>query len=193
MTTKRKRTATLAVVIVVLMMGAVAAASAAVEATNETETAVVNATTDEPNIPIGPAEDEKEPDEPIPDNEKETDDDFLDCRVDPALCDTIGDRLSLDRHNRVPKDFDERPLDGSADAVAAARSFLLAKLPELGINITDELYLHTDMVVAVTESEYHIEFALINSEGRSHEGHVEVANGEVVLATIDGKTIFSAY
>jgi hypothetical protein len=33
------------------MMGAVAAASAAVEATNETETAVVvNATTDEPNI-----------------------------------------------------------------------------------------------------------------------------------------------
>jgi hypothetical protein len=192
MTTKRKRTATLAVVIVVLMMGAVAAASAAVEATNETETAVVNATTDEPNILIGPAEDEKEPDEPIPDNENETDD-FLDCRVDPALCDTIGDRLSLNRHNRVPKDFDERPLDGSVDAVAAARSFLLAKLPELGINITDELYLHTDMVVAVTENEYHIEFALINSEGRSHEGHVEVANGEVVLATIDGKTIFSAY
>jgi hypothetical protein len=192
MTTKRKRTATLAVVIVVLMMGAVAAASAAVEATNETETAVVvNATTDEPNIPIGPAEDE-EPDEPIPDNENETDD-FLDCRVDPALCDTIGDRLSLDHHNRVPKDFDERPLDGSADAVAAARSLLLAKLPELGINITDELYLHTDMVVAVTESEYHIEFALINSEGRSHEGHVEVANGEVVLATIDEKTIFSTY
>ena len=77
-TTKKKRTgATLAVVIVVLMMGAVvAAASAPVKATNENETAaVVNATTDEPNIPIEPpAEDEKEPDEPIlPDNENETD------------------------------------------------------------------------------------------------------------------------
>jgi hypothetical protein len=36
-----------------------------------------NATTiDEPNIPIGPAEDE-EPDEPIPDNENETDDDLF--------------------------------------------------------------------------------------------------------------------
>jgi hypothetical protein len=33
------------------------------------------ATTDEPNIPIGPAD--EEPDEPIPDNENETDDDDL--------------------------------------------------------------------------------------------------------------------
>lgn len=83
--------------------------------------------------------------------------------------------------------------DGSADAVAAARSFLLARLPELGIQITDELDLHTDMVVAETESEYHVEFSVIDSEGRSHEGHIEVANGEVVLAVIDGKTIHSSY
>ena len=84
-------------------------------------------------------------------------------------------------------------MDGSANAVAAARNFLLAKLPELGIQVTDELKLHTDMVVADTESEYHVEFAVVDSQGRSHEGHVEVANGEAVLAIIDGKMIFSAY
>jgi len=82
--------------------------------------------------------------------------------------------------------------DGAANAVAAARSFLLAKLPELGIHITNELELHTDMAIAETESEYHIEFAVVDSQGRSHEGHVEVANGEVVLAIIDGKTIQSS-
>jgi hypothetical protein len=83
--------------------------------------------------------------------------------------------------------------DSSANAVAAARSFLLAKLPELGMHITDGLDLHTDMVVAETESEYYIEFGVVDSEGRSHEGHVEVANGEVVLAIIDGKTIHSSF
>ena len=105
----------------------------------------------------------------------------------------IGDRLSLDGDNHATKDFDNIPLDGSANAVAAARSFLLAKLPELGIRITDELDLHTDMVVAQTESEYHVEFSVLDSEGRSHQGHIEVANGEVALAIIDGKTIHSAY
>jgi len=32
---------------------------------------------------------------------------------------------------------------------------------------------------------------LIKNASRSHEGHVEVANGEVVLAIIDGRTIHS--
>jgi YVTN family beta-propeller protein len=106
---------------------------------------------------------------------------------------SIGDRLSLDSDSRAPKDFDDRPLDDSDMAVSAARSFLLAKLPELGIHITDELNLHTDMVVAETESEYRVDFGLTDSEGRSHEGYVEVANGEVTLAIIDGKTIHSSY
>lgn|GEM_PF-1401315 len=87
----------------------------------------------------------------------------------------------------------QEEFDGSANAVAAARSFLLAKLPELGIHIANELDLHTDMVVAETESEYHVEFSVRDSQGRSHEGHVEVANGEVVLAIIDGKAIHSSY
>jgi hypothetical protein len=51
---------------------------------NETSAAAVNATIDDPFIPIGPAEGEKEPDEPIPDNENETDDDnddrITECR-----------------------------------------------------------------------------------------------------------------
>jgi hypothetical protein len=67
----------------------------------ETSSAGVNATIDEPNIPIGPAE-EEEPREPVPDNENETHDDDddgdnvipdctengykLPCRVGDVVC-----------------------------------------------------------------------------------------------------------
>lgn len=105
----------------------------------------------------------------------------------------FGDHLSLDSDKGAPKDFDDRLLDDSANAVAAARSFLLAKLPELGIHIIDELDLHMDMVVAATESEYHVEFSVMDSQGKSHQGHVKVSNGEVTLAIIDSKTIHSSY
>jgi YVTN family beta-propeller protein len=47
----------------------------------------------------------------------------------------IGDHLSLDSDKGAPKDFDDRLLDDYVNAVAAARSFLLAKLSELGIAI----------------------------------------------------------
>jgi hypothetical protein len=53
------------------------------------------------------------------------------------------------------------------NGVPAARNFLLAKLPELEIHITDEGGIHTDMVVAATESEYHIEFGILDLQGRS--------------------------
>lgn len=79
--------------------------------------------------------------------------------------------------------------DGSATAVAAARQFLISKLPELGIQLQDETKLHTDMVVAVSEYEYLVDFSVIDAQGRSHEGHVEVSNGQVIRAELNGRTI----
>jgi YVTN family beta-propeller protein len=109
----------------------------------------------------------------------------------------VGDRLSLNgsNNNRASEkgsaNGGEEALNGSANAVAAARSFLLAKLPELGITISDEMMLHSDMVVAVTESEYRVDFSVIDSKGQSHSGFIETANGKVVHAVIDGRVFFS--
>lgn len=69
----------------------------------------------------------------------------------------VGDHVSIDdSNNQVLENHQlggNEPFDDSANAVAAARSFLLAKLPELGIHISSELDLHTGMVVVVeTES-----------------------------------------
>jgi hypothetical protein len=66
---------------------------------------------------------------------------------------------------------------------------LISKLPELGIQLQDESMLHTDMVVAINETEYRVDFGVIDAQGRSHEGYVELSNGEVVIAQLDGKTI----
>jgi hypothetical protein len=52
--------------------------------------------------------------------------------------------------------------------------------------------LHTDMVVAITETEYRIDFGAIDAQGRAHEGYVEVSNGEVINAELDGRTILSS-
>jgi hypothetical protein len=51
--------------------------------------------------------------------------------------------------------------------------------------------LHSDMVVAVTESEYRVDFSVIDSKGQSHSGFIETANGKVVHAVIDGRVFFS--
>jgi hypothetical protein len=79
--------------------------------------------------------------------------------------------------------------DGSANAVAIAREFLLSKLPTIGIQIENELQLHTDMVVAETESEYTVEFSVIDQDGHSHNGRVKISNGEVMFALMDGNSI----
>lgn len=75
------------------------------------------------------------------------------------------------------------------NAVAIARQFILSKLPSLGIQIDNELDLHTDMVVAITESEYRIEFSVLDTNGQSHDGRIEVTNGEVTAAILDGESI----
>jgi YVTN family beta-propeller protein len=112
---------------------------------------------------------------------------------------SVGDRLILNDDSRglVTTDnetyFDgNENFDGSAAAVAAARQFLISKLPELGIQLQDESMLHTDMVVAITETEYRIDFGAIDAQGRAHEGYVEVSNGEVINAELDGRTILSS-
>jgi uncharacterized protein YggE len=73
--------------------------------------------------------------------------------------------------------------------IATAREFILSKLPGLGIEIDDELDLHTDMVVQVSETELHIDYAVIETDGTVHEGHIEVVNDEVTVATLDGQSI----
>jgi hypothetical protein len=79
--------------------------------------------------------------------------------------------------------------DGGIAAVAIAREFILSKLPELGIEIDDELDLHTDMVAQISESEYHLEFGVMDTEGQSHDGHIEIVDGEVTVALLDGESI----
>jgi YVTN family beta-propeller protein len=110
----------------------------------------------------------------------------------------IGDRLVLHEYNHGPVPTDNEAsyldagenFDGSATAVAAARQFLISKLPQLGIQLQDETTLHTDRVVAISEYEYQVYFGVIDAQGRSHEGYVEVSNGQVIIAKLDGKTIY---
>lgn len=70
-----------------------------------------------------------------------------------------------------------------------ARAFILSKLPELGIEIDDELDLHTDMVVHISENELHLDYGVVDTEGRVHDGRIEVVNNEVSVATLDGQSI----
>jgi uncharacterized protein YggE len=77
----------------------------------------------------------------------------------------------------------------SRDDMTIARNFILSKLPGLGIEIDDELDLHTDMVVHVSETEFHLDFGIVDTDGAVHDGHVELVNGEVTVATLDGESI----
>jgi uncharacterized protein len=83
---------------------------------------------------------------------------------------------------------------GSADPnvtgyIETARAFILSKLPALGIEIDDEFDLHTDMVVHISENELHIDYGVIDTDGGVHDGHIEVVNDEVTVATLDGQSI----
>ena len=77
----------------------------------------------------------------------------------------------------------------SRDDMTIARNFILSKLPGLGIDIEDELDLHTDMVVHISETEFHLDFGVVDTDGEVHDGHIELVNGEVTVATLDGESI----
>lgn len=79
--------------------------------------------------------------------------------------------------------------DRSTEAVAIARQFILSKLPSLGIKINNELDLHSDMVVKVSDKEYSLEYSVLDTNKQSHDGHIEVVDGKVTVATLDGKSI----
>lgn len=79
--------------------------------------------------------------------------------------------------------------DATNSYIAIAREFILSKLPGLGIEIDDELDLHTDMVVNVSENEIHLDYGVVDTDGGVHDGHIEVVNGEVTVATLDGQSI----
>ena len=73
--------------------------------------------------------------------------------------------------------------------IETARAFILSKLPGLGIEIDDEFDLHTDMVVHISENELHIDYGVVDTDGGVHDGHIEVVNNEVTVATLDGQSI----
>lgn len=79
--------------------------------------------------------------------------------------------------------------DGSLDALAVAREFILSKLPGLGIEIDSELDLHTDMIAHISEDELHVDYSVIDTDGGVHDGRIEVVDGEVTVATLDGESI----
>lgn len=76
----------------------------------------------------------------------------------------------------------------SRDDMAIARNFILSKLPGLGIEIGDELDLHTDMVVNISETELNLDYSVLDTDGGVHDGHIELVEGEVTVATLDGES-----
>ncbi|MGI0037429.1 MAG: SIMPL domain-containing protein [Nitrososphaera sp.] len=71
----------------------------------------------------------------------------------------------------------------------AAVAFLEERLPQLGFVIDDPMDRHMDLITHVSETEYHADFAVIDTNGQVHNGHVEVVEGEVAVAELDGESI----
>lgn len=71
----------------------------------------------------------------------------------------------------------------------AGMDFLLTRLPELGIEIDDEFDIHMDMITHISENEYHADFSVADVDGEVHDGHIEVVDGEVAVAILDGESI----
>jgi uncharacterized protein YggE len=78
---------------------------------------------------------------------------------------------------------------GTADSMTIAREFILLKLPSLGVEIKSELDLVTDMISHVSENELGVDYSVVDTNGDVHDGHIEVANGEVTVASLDGESI----
>jgi uncharacterized protein len=75
------------------------------------------------------------------------------------------------------------------DSLTIARDFIKSKLSGLGIQINSEFDLHTDMVVHVSDTEIHLDYAVVDKDGGVHDGHIEVVSGKVTVATLDDKSI----
>jgi len=71
----------------------------------------------------------------------------------------------------------------------AAVAFLEEKLPQLGFVIDDPMDIHMDLITHISETEYHADFAVIDTNGQVHNGHIEVLEGEVAVAQLDGESI----
>ena len=71
----------------------------------------------------------------------------------------------------------------------AAVAFLEERLPQLGYVIDDPMDIHMDLITHISETEYHAEFAVIDADGQVHNGRVEVVEGVVTVAELDGQSI----
>ncbi|HEV8386556.1 MAG TPA: SIMPL domain-containing protein [Nitrososphaera sp.] len=71
----------------------------------------------------------------------------------------------------------------------AAVAFLEERLPQLGFVIDDPMDIHMDLITHISETEYHADFAVVDTNGQVHNGHIEVVEGEVAVAQLDGESI----
>jgi len=76
-----------------------------------------------------------------------------------------------------------------SDSMTIAREFILSKLPSLGIEIDSEMDLVTDMISHISENELGVDYSVVDTSGGVHDGHIEVVNGEVTVASLDGESI----
>lgn len=72
-------------------------------------------------------------------------------------------------------------------------AFLLEKLLVLRIQNDEEIEIRMEMVTYISEKDYHADFSVVDVSGQVHDGHVEVAKGEVAVATLDGKSILPSF
>ena len=71
----------------------------------------------------------------------------------------------------------------------AAVAFLEEKLPQLGFVIDDPTDIHMDLITHISETEYLADFAVVDTKGQVHNGHIEVVEGEVAVAELDEESI----
>ncbi len=45
------------------------------------------------------------------------------------------------------------------------------------------------MVAQISENEYHLEFSVFDTDAQSHDGHIEIVDGEVSVAILDGESM----
>jgi hypothetical protein len=81
----------------------------------------------------------------------------------------------------------------SAERMARAMAFLLERLLLIRMQNDEEIELRMDSVTHISDMDYLADFSVVDVERRVHDGHVEVVNGEVAVATLDGKSILPTF
>ena len=81
----------------------------------------------------------------------------------------------------------------SGEMTARAMGLLLEKLLVLRIQGDEVIEIHMGAVTHMNDTDYLADFVVIDVNERVHDGHVEVVNGEVAVATLDGVSILPSF